>query len=573
MNDYTNSVVNKSLTLKLWRGERMCLMGMDVANPEADFVGFSIEVKRPGANDFMVLRNRLAFSYPAAGPSGSGDKQFSSLQAPFQAFRWVHFPQQPQPGIYTYRVTKQHMKVDGTCTPGDSATATISLDDQLYSGFLNVGFTRGYASSQAFNEQFNPKGDAPPLIFPKEGGGGEFGPGFDKSKAPAGVYPWLGFEAYELIFGILHEVATDPSLTLDAFVYDLDEPDIIAGFASIGNRLRIILDDSGTHEAKTSGPSQGEKTFVASAGRKNVKRMHFNNLQHNKVLIVKRNGKPAKVLCGSTNFSFNGIYLQANNALVFEGPDVAGLFEQYFEQAFQLPKAFAKDPLAAKWQLIQAVGAPPVQFCLSPHSDPTLSLGPVAAAIDQATSSVFFAIAFLYQTSKKGLVRAAVDRLTNKPLFSYGISDKGSSLQVKKPDGSDGIVPFAYLKKNTSPPFSAEWGGAGIHEHNKFVVTDFNLPTAKVFTGSCNLSESGEKGNGDHLIMIQDPRVATSYAIQAVLIFDHLHFASKMNAVKKKTNLVLQKPLKFSKKAKETWFARFYKQDSELVHDRNLFSH
>jgi hypothetical protein len=74
------------------------------------------------------------------------------------------------------------------------------------------------------------------------------------------------------------------------------------------------------------------------------------------------------------------------------------------------------------------------------------------------------------------------------------------------------------------------------------------------------------------LIMIQDPRVATSYAIQAVLIFDHLHFAAKMNAVKKKTDLVLQKPIKFSK-AKETWFAKFYKEDSELVYDRNLFSH
>jgi hypothetical protein len=78
------------------------------------------------------------------------------------------------------------------------------------------------------------------------------------------------------------------------------------------------------------------------------------------------------------------------------------------------------------------------------------------------TSSVFFAIAFLYQTSKTGLVRAAVDRLTGKPLFSYGISDQGSGLEVKKPDGSDGLVPFDYLKKNTAPPFSVEWGGAGI---------------------------------------------------------------------------------------------------------------
>jgi hypothetical protein len=84
------------------------------------------------------------------------------------------------------------------------------------------------------------------------------------------------------------------------------------------------------------------------------------------------------MLCGSTNFSFNGMYLQANNTLVFEGADVAGLFEQYFEAAFKLPKSFAKDPLAAKWHLIQTSGVPPVQICLSPHSDTALSLGPVA---------------------------------------------------------------------------------------------------------------------------------------------------------------------------------------------------
>jgi hypothetical protein len=79
-------------------------------------------------------------------------------------------------------------------------------------------------------------------------------------------------------------------------------------------------------------------------------------------------------------------------------------------------------------------------------------------------------------------------------LFSYGISDKAGGLQVTKPDGSKGIVAFAYLAKHAPEPFKSEWsGGAGIHEHDKFVVVDFNLPTAKVFTGSSNLSVSGEK--------------------------------------------------------------------------------
>ena len=75
--------------------------------------------------------------------------------------------------------------------------------------------------------------------------------------------------------------------------------------------------------------------------------------------------------------------------------------------------------------------------------------------------------------------------------------------------------------------FKSEWsGGKGIHEHHKFVVTDFSMPTAKVFTGSSTLSPSGETNNGDNLAMIEDQRFRTSYAIKALRVFDHFHFLS-----------------------------------------------
>ena len=41
----------------------MVLIGMDVDNPESDFVGFSIEEQEPGSTAFVPLRNRLNFSY------------------------------------------------------------------------------------------------------------------------------------------------------------------------------------------------------------------------------------------------------------------------------------------------------------------------------------------------------------------------------------------------------------------------------------------------------------------------------------------------------------------------------
>lgn len=572
MSEFLNSGTSGSLTAKLWRGERMCLIGMDVKDPEPDFVGFSIEVKSPGKKTFSPLRNRIAFSYdkPAAA-AVNGFRNYPSLQAPFQKFRWLHFPYDPKDGTYHYRVTKQHMPSDNKLMAGDSTTVDIPLSKETYSDFLDIGFTRSFASSQAYVDKFHND----PNVIPSSGTSGL---SFNKSKAPAGVYEWLGFEVYDLLFSLLDEVVHDPSLSLDVFAYDLDEPDVVSRFASLGSRLRIIIDNSAEHAKTTNDASIAAKKLIATAGSKNVHRMHFNGLQHNKVLIVKKNGNPIKVFFGSTNFSFRGIYIQANNALLFTQKDVASLFSQYFDLAFADSADLTSNVLLKSWHKVHLSGKPNLQLCFAPHSAADLSLDPIGQSIRQAKSSVFFAIAFLYET-KSGAVRSAIDQLMKSNLFCYGISDKTSSLEITKPDGSVAVVPFSYLAQNAPPPFSDEWsGGFGVNEHNKFVVTDFNLPTACVYTGSSNLSPSGETKNGDNLIAIQDQRIATSYAIDALRIFDHLHFRARMNQAAKlepheaQQALTLQKPIAISGK-KQSWFASYYVAGGQAQRDRLLFAY
>jgi phosphatidylserine/phosphatidylglycerophosphate/cardiolipin synthase-like enzyme len=275
---------------------------------------------------------------------------------------------------------------------------------------------------------------------------------------------------------------------------------------------------------------------------------------------------------GSTNFSFRGIYIQANNVIVFDDADVADLYAQVFDSAFSDPAGFSQSELASKWHVVSKDGGPKVHFCFSPHGSEELSLKPVKGAIEQASSSVLYAVAFLYQMGA-GLTKDEFDRLMERPVFSYGISDKLGQLEVRKPDGSVGLVDFKYLAEHAPQPFKREWsGGGGINIHHKFVVTDFNLPTAKVFTGSSNLSPSGEKNNGDHLIMIEDQRVATAYAIEALRIFDHLHFRSNMQGAEgaKKKTLKLRKPKAITGQA--NWFESYYVAGSQKAKDRELFS-
>jgi phosphatidylserine/phosphatidylglycerophosphate/cardiolipin synthase-like enzyme len=179
-----------------------------------------------------------------------------------------------------------------------------------------------------------------------------------------------------------------------------------------------------------------------------------------------------------------------------------------------------------------------------------------------------------------GLTKDEFDRLMKRPIFSHGISDKSGTLELRKPDGSTGVVDFAYLAKYAPEPFKSEWsGGRGINIHHKFVVTDFNRPTAKVFMGSSNLSPTGERRNGDHLIMIADQRVATAYAIEAIRMFDHLHFRVQMKAASKKGAdaskekgvLALQKPKAISG-ARTNWFESSYVPGSQKEKDRKIFS-
>jgi phosphatidylserine/phosphatidylglycerophosphate/cardiolipin synthase-like enzyme len=588
MDDFCVKGSKDGFTMKLWRGEGMCLLGFDVENPEPDFVGFAIECKEPGSTSFRPLLNRMAFSY--AQPvevAVTGARKFDSRLSPFQKFRWVHFPFEPKPGKYTYRATKMHMPVDAPPVKGTAIELSLSLDPVTYAGFIDVGFTRGFASSQAFLDKFPPGTDMDAVgktIIPEDA---DAGLSFTKF-ADGTLYRWMGFGAYDLLMSFLDDAIADPTISVDFFAYDLNEPDVVSKLEQLGPRLRAIVDDSTTknkagkligHGVAASAESHAVIRLRNSAGNNNVHRTHFSGLQHNKVMVAKRQGSAFKVLAGSMNFSFRGIYIQSNNVFVFTEPDIANLYAQVFEAAFTDPAAFsANQDLASGWHLVQGPGRPPVHLCFSPHKSSDISLNPVRGAIEQATSSVFYCVAFL-NLIKSGPTEQAFARLMKRPIFSYGISDKRGKLEFKKPSGEIGLVDFAFLSENAPEPFKAEWSGQqGINLHHKFVVTDFSLPTAKVFTGSSNLAPSGEKGNGDNLIMIEDPKIATSYAIEAALVFDHLHFRDRMRdalkgkkSAKAKTEaLTLKKPSAIS--GKPAWFDDAYADGSQRAADRKLFS-
>jgi phosphatidylserine/phosphatidylglycerophosphate/cardiolipin synthase-like enzyme len=191
----------------------------------------------------------------------------------------------------------------------------------------------------------------------------------------------------------------------------------------------------------------------------------------------------------------------------------------------------------------------------------------VADAIQKAESSVIFAV---MELAGGGPVMDDLKALPDKKkMFSYGMTQTMGGVKVYKPGQSTGmIVPFEYLHGKVPPPFQDEYsGGSGIVIHDKFVVVDFNGDSPVVFTGSSNLAAGGEEANGDNLLAIYDPAVASAYAVEAIRLVDHYHFRAQMKAADASKPICLQGP-----DAKDKWWQPYYDPKNIFFQERVLFS-
>jgi phosphatidylserine/phosphatidylglycerophosphate/cardiolipin synthase-like enzyme len=552
-------------SLKLHRGDGMLLLAMDWKNgkPPLNFVGFAIQYKEPNGDQFYALTNRLTF--PSTSKPDEPNR-FSTLRSPIQKFRWVHFPHNADlAGEFTYRVSPVFMNEQDELSYGEIQEAKIELRRETYPGQLNVAYTRGFISSQAFVDKYK---TISKLLPAKTIGSLNFTPTSPNSKE---ALMWMGFEARAAILEVLDKAIADTTAQVRVVAYDLNEPEVVSRLEKLKSRLKVIIDDDGAHGKKGSCEAEAEKRLESSAGEGNVKRQHMGKLQHNKFIAV--NGEQVQLaVCGSTNFSWRAFYVQSNNAVVLQGKNPVALFVQAFDNYWNsnTVKAFGKTASAKLASLgLSGIDA---SIAFSPHSASNALLKSVADDVENSTSSsLLYSLAFLYQTP--GVIKKAIVKVTkNKDRFVYGISDrKVGGIVLQKPNGN--LTPLfpAALSGNVPEPFKSEpKGGGGIRMHHKFVVIDFDKPTARVYMGSYNFSTPADTSNGENLLLIRDRRIAVSYVVEALSMFDHYHFrVAQQEAKKAKKKLQLANPPR--KSGEVPWWSEYY-DDLPKIHDRILFA-
>jgi PLD-like domain len=547
---------NEGLNVAAYRGDGATLLAFDVPEHMApDLAGFAVEYTTPKGDTHPIL-NRLSFARPITAETMPYERRWTpSDRAPLQKFHWVHFPPDVVPGHFTYHVTAMLFRGDAGSTialdRGPSASVSLELFDEGYPKF-EIGFTRGYLSSQAYASRFH---NAP--VVPSQRS-------IDFDSSPyRNRWRWLGFHARRLVFDFLKEAVADDGLRLDVFAYDLNEPDILRLFKRLGRRLRLYLDDSSEHVKRTSAEVAARRMLERSAGRENVKTGHFSRFAHDKVLIQRRGETPVKVLSGSANFSTRGLYVQSNNIFVFDDGELAKLYGQAFDQSWKDPSGFDDSEIAAQWFERRGRGLPRVAVSFSPHRDPEVSLKRVADAIADAKSSVLFSV---MELGGGGPVMEQIQDLPGRRLYAFGTTQRASGgLVVTSPGHPAVAVPFSYLKKQVHGPFQSEIsGGSGQVIHNKFVVVDFNDREPLVFTGSSNLAAGGERENGDNLVCFADRRVATTYAVEAIRLIDHYRFRAVQKHATEIAPLVL-------KPRSAQWARDYYDPKNAKFRERVLF--
>ena len=573
------------VTVRAYKGDAMTLLAFDLDESKTEnFTGFTIRIK-PGTRAPYFMTNLL--TYPKGVLTKNQIKPadaHSTKFAPIQKFRWVHVPStfhvtSPFYGSYQYEVTPRYM-VDDILQPLDPAlTVAVTIDVSPYqSGDFQIGFARGFVSSQAYTNHFGDNNKVRPnktdLIFDIKAKSGSAkriknGQTVTEDYTFEDQHIWLGWQARLRVLEFLDEALADQNLALDAFVFDLDEPLICQKLLQLAQegRVRILLDNSASHSGQdAAGTVVFEDQFTAlfeqqATGASEILRGRFQSLAHSKVFIQKQKatGAAVKVLTGSTNFATNGLYINANHVIIFRNPKVADLYGQVFEASFSKKKMtdFKKQTLAIDDHDFTEAGTPAMTIRFSPHTNEvaTKFFKKISDRIIAAQTDVLFAV--MKDDSASSILDAIKSvREDNTDIFSYGITDTTSLITLYKPHSRRGVrVAGKGGTHVLPPPFDKESATPGIAIHHKFVVVDFKGRDPVVYCGSSNLAFNPEQKNGDNLIEMRDRDAVTVFAIEAFRLVDHFAFRDRK-----------QNPDEINLHATEEspWFESYY--DPEDLH-------
>ncbi|WP_247269188.1 MULTISPECIES: phospholipase D-like domain-containing protein [Pseudomonas] len=493
--------------VKAYAGTNGVLLAMDLAEPRRKgLLGFAIE-KQQGDKPWLFLFNSLTF--PGKAHTFPQYHATPSDKAPLQKFRWADYAVNPGTTMH-YRVHLAYGTADAPQL-GESLELSITSDDG-HPANQSVIFNRAVAASQAFQRKF-PDLDAQISA---------------NKNLPIEAWPdaarlWLENELLERLLGFI-ERAVDAQWALDIAIYEYQLQAIVdavnAAFAR-GVQVRVLY-----HAQPDDPDTTLNETNLAKLPMANKRGRVTHNIFHDKFIVLSRvdgagQRQPQAVLCGSTNFTANGVYRQANVVHTLDDVTIAARYLQTFEEVWANPA----DVAATRSWITEHNPMDPTQALFAGFS-PRSGGGDLRAfveIIEAARKDVLFVTAFT-------LPDAILNALLGKPhddILRYGLQNTASSITGFHADRTAEFAATALLNTGLEGWLKENMKGqkGNLLVHTKAVITDFTTDAPTIISGSHNLSTSASNGNDENFLIIRgDTDLADRYGLELLRFYEHYRF-------------------------------------------------
>lgn len=554
---HKEEVTMNSVVARAYLSPTLVLLALDWADgsKHKDFLGFAIKrtpgfwnpkTKKRKISDW--LPNRIGFN----GPPPKGQPDFDSNKAPIQKFLWwdARIDEKDRGASFRYEIWPVLGDENSQVLVKDTkATLEITLPPHEEKG-IGTYFNRAVVSSQAFSRMLESM-----KIDPKSKPSDE-----DELK----LRTWLANDLEKVV----PEFIGRAKGAVGAIYHLTDNLWIIPAVDKFSqkNSVALVYDAKETTKNGKKVPSPnkpvvdklGDKVIFYPRDKTNI--MHNKFIVDGKDLMGKEKAKALRLVCGSANYTTEGISCQANLMHTFDSPALAAFYQGRFKIIKDNPTLGKTSAQDTGWSNTVTVGDAGIRVYFSPEpKNQKESIETIVQAIHNAQSSVCFCLftptdqdlrdaCFAAGDNGKmmfGLVNHIADKEGSDENTEDMHADELASLELyhRSRDKKD-VIGAEYFNPKTTPrgfepeillfPGQKNPGYSPVIIHHKFIIIDAETNNPIIYSGSANMSANSVNKNDENLLEIRgSKRLAAIYLSEFMRLYEHYRArASYINFVK-----------------------------------------
>lgn len=217
-------------------------------------------------------------------------------------------------------------------------------------------------------------------------------------------------------------------------------------------------------------------------------------LMHDKFFVV----DVSSVWTGSTNMTYNCLFLNNNNSVLIQSPQLAENYLNEFQEMFFNHLYGMKSPRNTKYVLLHIDNMTTVWNLFAPEDG-------VERKIIEEIQNTQKSLQFMAFSFTSAAIASCLIQARDRGVIVKGVFEKRNAGNSASKD--------EYLR---NAGMDVRWDGNPKTMHHKVMIFDGH----RVLTGSYNFTESAEKRNDENVIIIDNPEIARLYIDEFHRVFE-----------------------------------------------------